>query len=99
MDSTELFVLLLFLVALPLLLVLFRNSELPGTRFFLWSFLFLLASNVFTVVESWIYPTLFDVLEHLFNTFAAAAFFMAIRQFIISRRNAVQTKSDERVGL
>lgn len=97
MESTELFVLLLFLVALPLLVALFRDAALPGKRYFFFSFLFLLLSNIFTVVEGWLLPKLFDLMEHLFIMFASLSFYLAIHLFVSSRIDFVKNQR-ERTG-
>ncbi len=94
MESTEPFVLLLFLVALPLIIVLFRNEELPGAKYFFLSFLFLLGSNIFTVVEEWIFPTLFNILEHVFIALASVAFYLAIRLFIAERVKTAENRNE-----
>jgi hypothetical protein len=54
-------------------------------RFFIFPFGFLLLSHVFTVVEGFVLPEFFNVLEHFF--FLASVVFLAIGLFKILREN------------
>lgn len=62
--STEVFVLMIFLIGFPLFWGVLRNAKLPGARWFLLTYFFMLCSNIFTVLEEFAWNTLFNTLEH-----------------------------------
>lgn len=92
MDYTEIFVLTMFLIALPLCVMLFRSTRLPGDRYFFLSFLALLFSNVFTVVEGWLMPAFFNELEHLFIFLSSVSMFIAVFSFVRDRHQHLTLK-------
>jgi hypothetical protein len=88
--TTEIFVLAVFLLALPVLFFLFKSTQFPGAHCFLTAFIFLLCSNIFTVIEMWIYPGLCNLLEHLSITLSSVFFFIALRVFINARLKSLE---------
>lgn len=83
--STEIFVLIVFLVALPICIILFKSAQLPGDKYFFLAFVSLLASNLFTVLEAWFFPAALNLLEQFSITLSAFFFLLAMRIFIRER--------------
>lgn len=80
--STEIFVLIIFVLAFPIFIFLFRSTGLPGSKYFLATFVFLLLSNIFTVLEEFFLPRLFNILENGSIALGAFWFFMAVRELV-----------------
>lgn len=78
--STEVFVMAIFIAGCPFFFIMLRDSEIPGRRFFLCSYLLLTFSNIFTVVENFGFHAFFNVGEHLFITLGAITFLIALVQ-------------------
>ena len=76
--STEIFMMCIFIVGLPLFDGLLRDSELIGAPFFLLSYLLLFFTNIFTVVEEFWLNTFFNFCEHAFITASSILLFIAI---------------------
>ena len=87
--SSELFVMVIFLIGIPIILYTLRDSELPEHRFFMAAYLSLVLSNIFTVLEEFWLTSFFNFLEHLFITFASVAFLMAVIR-MTSRQEPIQ---------
>ena len=85
--STEIFVFIVFLIALPVFIFLFRSAKIPSSGYFLTAFVCLLASNIFTVAEMWFFSHIFNLLEHLSIALSSVFFFWALRGFLIARTN------------
>jgi len=83
--STELFVLVVFVLAFPIVIFLFRSADLPGDKFFLAAFSFLLLSNIATVVEEFFLPEFFDILENGSIAISSFWFFLAVHKLISQR--------------
>ena len=71
--SSEVFVMLLFVAGAPIFISILKKRYIPEHRLFLLSYLFLMFSNIFSVVEEFWFECLFNPLEHLFITFAAVS--------------------------
>lgn len=76
--STEVFVMTIFIAGFPFFYIILRDSKMKGRISFLWAYIFLTLSNVFTVVEEFRWNTLFNSLEHLFITFGAIMLLVAV---------------------
>ncbi|MCG6908525.1 MAG: hypothetical protein LJE94_00205 [Deltaproteobacteria bacterium] len=63
--STEFFVMVIFIAGGPFFYVVLRSSELPGRRYFMGAYVFLLLSNIFTVVEEFWLNSFFNTCEHV----------------------------------
>lgn len=81
--STELFVMVVFIIGFPLFTGALRGAELPGSLFFILSYLFLLLSNIFTVIEEFCLYNVFNTLEHLM--IAAGALMMLIAVWTLTK--------------
>lgn len=84
-SSTELFVMIIYMIGLPLLVGVVRSANLPGSKFFLTAYFFLMLSNIFTVIEDRWFGVWCNVLEHACITVGAILFSLAIRTLIVSR--------------
>jgi len=80
--STELFVLVVFVLAFPIVIMLFKSADLPGDKYFLAAFCFLLVSNIATVVEEFYLPKFFDILENGSIAISSFFFLLAIHKLI-----------------
>jgi len=76
--NTEVFVMIIFIAGLPFYYGLLRDSDLNGSSFFLLAYIFLLLSNIFTVIEEFWLNYFFNICEHLFITLSAIMFIIAI---------------------
>ena len=83
--STEVFVMIINLIGLPLFAGVIRSARLPGSRFFVLAYFSLMLSNIFTVVEELRLSYWFNFLEHASVTMSSIFFFFAIRALIIDR--------------
>lgn len=64
--STEVFVMIIFIVGLPFYHAMLHRADLPGHRFFMTAFMFLTVSNIFTVIEEFWFNYFFNICEHSF---------------------------------
>lgn len=80
-STTEIFVLVLFILSFPISITLLKSAELPGDRYFFSAYIFLLLSNAFTVIEEYFFYEFFDLLEHFSIAMSAFLLFLAIRKF------------------
>ena len=76
--SSEVFVMLLFIVGVPLFYIILKDRTIPEHRLFMLVYLQLTFSNIFTVVEEFLFEQLFNTLEHLFIAFAAVTMLTAV---------------------
>ena len=86
--SSEIFVMVIFIIGLPIIIFILRDSDLPEHRFFMAAYLLLSFSNIFTVVEEFKYGVLFNFLEHLFITAASIFFFTAVLKLTSRQKKA-----------
>ena len=76
--STEVFVMVIFIVGCPFFYFMLRDSDLRGRKFFKLAYVLLTLSNIFTVVEEfWLY-SLFNTCEHLCITIASIMMLVAV---------------------
>lgn len=85
--SSELFVMVIFIIGVPLMIITLRDSHLPENRLFITAYIFLVFSNLFTVIEEVMFNTLFNFLEHLFITIASIIILVAVSR-LTSRKNS-----------
>jgi hypothetical protein len=64
-QESEVVDLVLALGLAPLIVASIRRVRLPGVRAFHWAYLCIMASYVFTLVETVLSPVVFNTLEHL----------------------------------
>ena len=64
-QTTELFQLALALVLAPLVARSLRSVKIPGRRYIGHALLFAILSYVFTILEGFVAPDSFNLLEHL----------------------------------
>ena len=76
--STEIFVMIISFIGLPLFYGMVYSSKMPGTRFFWYAYFALLLSNTFTVIEEYWYYDLFNTLEHVMIIFGSVFIFIAV---------------------
>ena len=76
--STEVFVMVIFLVGVPFVYVMLRGSDMRGREFFMLAFFFLTLSNIFTVAEEFWFNALFNMFEHLSITIGSAMMLVAM---------------------
>lgn len=69
--STEVFVMVIFIVGLPFFYAILKNSGMRGGGFFMISYLLMTLSNTFTVLEEFWLNGLFNFCEHAFITAGA----------------------------
>jgi len=80
-QMTEVFVLAVFVIGLPLSWGMLRRSAIRGGGCFIAGYCALLLSNIFTIIEECWYHDLFNLCEHLSIAAGAAMFLAAIIQF------------------
>ena len=90
--SSEVFVMLLFIVGVPLFHSILKDRTIPEHRLFMLVYLLLTLSNIFTVFEEFLFGRLFNTLEHLFITFAAVTMLAAVIR--LSRHGKRQHPAD-----
>jgi hypothetical protein len=76
-QESEIINLILGIIAVLIILLIFRKLNLPSLRFFYAGFAFLLCAYVFTVVEGFIWCDFFNVLEHLSLALSGITFALA----------------------
>lgn len=76
--TSEVFVMVLFIVGIPFFPVILRGARLPEYRLFILCYLLLTLSNVFTVVEEFWFGKIFNMLEHLFIACTAICMCVAV---------------------
>jgi len=76
--SSEIFVLIVFITALPICVSSLKSTSFPEKRTFLFSYVCFLLSNVCTVLETWFFETILDLFEHLFMSLGAFFLLWAI---------------------
>ena len=68
----------IFIIGVPLIIVTLRDTHLPESRLFITAYLFLVFSNIFTVLEGVCFESLLNFLEHLFVTIASIIILVAV---------------------
>lgn len=76
--TSEVFVMVLFIVGIPFFPAILRGARLPEYRLFIVCYFSLALSNVFTVIEEFWCGPLFNVLEHLFISLTAVCMCAAV---------------------
>jgi membrane protein implicated in regulation of membrane protease activity len=95
--SSEIFVMVVFIIGTPIVYFTLRDSELPAHHLFMTAYLLLLFSNIFTVVEGFLFYSLLNFLEHLFITFAAFTLLAAVIKLTARERRKQRTDNHETV--
>lgn len=75
-QPSELINLLASLIFIVILLNLLRNKNWFIQRTFIIGIFLLLAGNIFTVIESFIFPAIFNAIEHISFTLGTIYFFI-----------------------
>ena len=84
-QESEVFNLLLGVVTLAIVFYEAGRRQIPGSRMFLWAFVFICAARFFTVVEGFGFGDLLNILEHISYAFAGIAF--AVGTISLTRDN------------
>jgi len=85
--STELFVMIIYIIGVPLFAGVIRSADLPGAGFFIIAYLFLAISNIFTVAEGLWFESLCNFIEHVSITISSMFFFAATSKLLTTDRN------------
>ena len=93
--SSEIFVMVIFLIGVPIILFTLHESDLPEHRFFMAAYILLAFSNIFTVVEEFWLGAFFNFLEHLFITIASFVFFIAVIRMTSRQKSVSQPDTGE----
>ncbi|TGM05342.1 hypothetical protein [Leptospira jelokensis] len=70
-------------IGLLILIRLFWLGLIPNYKFLLLGFLCIWFSNIFTVVEGYCFPDLFNLLEHSFYFFSSVFFLISVKKEIL----------------
>jgi phosphoglycerol transferase MdoB-like AlkP superfamily enzyme len=73
-QESEIVDLLMVVFLTPIMYAAFRNLVLPGKRWFVFGYVAMLAGYVFTVVEGYYAPDVFNLLEHCSYALAGIGF-------------------------
>jgi len=92
--STELFVMVVFILGTPILTGIIRSSRIPGAPFFITAYVLLTLSNIFTVVEGLWFERLFNALEHV-SVFASSLSILAAVIALLRARRRMNESSRE----
>lgn len=86
LQNNELIALLIAMLVLIFLMVFRRSiSGIPCVRFLIYAFIYLFASLLSTIIEDYLWPQLFNLLEHVFNLFSTA--FLVLWLWVLSRKS------------
>ena len=78
MEINEAINLLIDVLCIPLLILAIRKSSYSHSLLLSLPVVFILLSHVFTIVESFVFPAVFNVLEHLMFLTGVLALFVII---------------------
>ncbi|TGL19929.1 hypothetical protein EHQ46_11080 [Leptospira yanagawae] len=70
-------------IGLLILIRLFWLGLIPKYKYLLLGFLSIWFSNIFTVVEGFYFPDIFNLLEHSFYFFSSVFFFVSLKKEIL----------------
>ncbi len=73
-SESEIVNLVLSVAFIPILVATMRDFHVPGKRYFSVGLLAMVGTYVFTVVEGFVAPDVFNMLEHLMLAVAGVAF-------------------------
>ena len=76
--SSEVFVMFLFIIGLPLFFSILRDRTIPEHWLFMLVYFLLTLSNIFTVVEEFRFEKQFNLLEHCSISLAAVTMLTAV---------------------
>ena len=85
-PSSEIFVMVIFIIGIPIIFFTLRDSDLPERRLFMGAYLILVLSNIVTVVEEFRFNALFNFFEHFFIAAASFMFLLAVIRMTSPRR-------------
>lgn len=91
--NTELFVMVIYVLCLPIVLIGFRSSKVPGSIFFILAYSCMVLSNIFTVVETFLLEGFFNFLEHSCVLISSACMLMAVRILTTSSLHSAKSRS------
>lgn len=92
---TELFVVILNLIGLPLFTAVIRAPGLPGNSFFVAAYITILFSNISSILEGFWLAEAFNFLEHAMIALSSLLFLIAIRKFVRGRNISSPSPSQE----
>jgi hypothetical protein len=79
LQNNEIINLLLSLLLFAVFYFVIRRAQIIFPRNFLFSFIAFFGAITFTIVETFIWPVLFNILEHFFYLLTAFFFFLTIK--------------------
>jgi hypothetical protein len=85
-QESEIVDLLMAVFLTPIMFVAFRTLVLPGKRWVLFGYLAMMSGYVFTVVEGYYSPDLFNFLEHAAYALAGIGFVGATWNLLVDTR-------------
>lgn len=94
--TTEVFVMVIYILCLPLCLMGFRAANVPGSLFFMLSYCGLVLSNIFTVVETFWLEDFFNFLEHSCLLFTGVSILIAVRSLIADSHDKQKNVSHQK---
>ena len=76
-QESEIVDLLMVLFLTPIMVVSVRAITMPGKRWFVAAYIAITIGYVFTVVEGYVLPDLFNLLEHITHAIAGLCYMVA----------------------
>lgn len=92
--SSEIFVMVVFIIGFPIVCFTLRDSELPESHLFRSAYLLLVFSNISTVAEELCLFALFNLLEHLFIAAASILSLLAVTRLTSASKAASRARAD-----
>ena len=88
---TEVFVMIINIIGVPLFAGVVRSARLPGAGSFVLAYFFLMLSNICTVLEGFWFGSLFNLFEHASITVSSVFFLLAVSRFCSGRERKKQS--------
>lgn len=85
-QESEIVVLLMAVFLTPLIYVVFRTVRLPGKRWFVFAYGAMMVAYVCTVIEGYLAPDVFNMLEHLGYAISGAGFVGGAWSMLVAAR-------------
>jgi hypothetical protein len=90
-QESEIVDLLMAVFLTPIMYVAFRQLVLPGKRWFAFGYLAMMAGYVFTIVEGYYSPDVFNLLEHSAYALAGIGFVGGTWSMLVEARRRRST--------
>jgi hypothetical protein len=90
-QESEIVDLMMAVVMTPILYLVFRSVYLAGKRWFMLGYLAMIAGYIFTVVEGYVAPDLFNTLEHVSYAFSGLGFAVGAWSVLVGARRGRTT--------